>query len=106
MLIGGIWHGRGTRRPWRELAGYGQEWNMAPDLGFLVVRLEGLEPPARCLEGTAELWLNVAESVLNWYFTMLHRLGVAWKGLQSAHVGSPFGSPRTHWHRQCSNART
>lgn len=59
-----------------------------------VARLEGLEPPAGCLEGTAELWLNAAESVLSCCFTVSHRLGMAWSGPESADVGSPFGSPR------------
>src|SRR5215469_8981973 len=49
-----IWHEvRPWRRPGRKI---GQRWPR--DLRFLVARLEGLEPPAGCLEGSCSIRLS------------------------------------------------
>ena len=52
------WHdARGLGRPRLRM---GQRWPR--DLGFLVARLEGLEPPAGCLEGSCSIRLSYRRS--------------------------------------------
>src|SRR5215469_7960041 len=53
-----LWHVRGTRPTFRLLATWTVMAFYGPDLRGSVARLEGLEPPTGCLEGSCSIRLS------------------------------------------------
>jgi hypothetical protein len=57
-----LWHVRGTRPTFRLLAAWAAVALYGLDLRGSVARLEGLEPPAGCLEGSCSIRLSYRRS--------------------------------------------
>src|SRR5215472_5597831 len=53
-----LWHVRGTRPTFRLLTVWAAMAFYGPDLRGSVARLEGLEPPTGCLEGSCSIRLS------------------------------------------------